>query len=184
MRPIRNEISHVASRRGRPGRTAAARRVFGRDRVAARAGDLHAARSTQHASSRGRNQAAALRADVHLSGIFVRDYLLDTVRERAPEYRANLANFRETNRATLQELLDIAQPPRRRRNPHPQPRGQPARLLGGLRAALRLDDRREDQQERRLPAPRSPAAPRRGARDRRRRSKSSTTRTSPRSAPR
>ena len=50
----------------------------------------------------------ALRADVHLSGIFVRDYLLDTERERAPEYRATLARFRETNRATLQELHDIA----------------------------------------------------------------------------
>lgn len=50
----------------------------------------------------------ALRADVHLSGIFVRDYLLDTVRERDPEYRANLANFRATNRATLQELHEIA----------------------------------------------------------------------------
>jgi signal transduction histidine kinase len=50
----------------------------------------------------------ALRADVHLSGIFVRDYLLDTVRERAPEYRARLAQFRETNRATLQELHEIA----------------------------------------------------------------------------
>jgi signal transduction histidine kinase len=50
----------------------------------------------------------ALRADVHLSGIFVRDYLLDPVRERAPEYRATLAKFRETNRATLQELHEIA----------------------------------------------------------------------------
>jgi signal transduction histidine kinase len=50
----------------------------------------------------------ALRADVHLSGIFVRDYLLDTVRERAPEYRSRLAQFRETNRATLQELHEIA----------------------------------------------------------------------------
>lgn len=50
----------------------------------------------------------AVRADVHLSGIFVRDYLLDTVRERAPEYRASLANFRETTRGTLQELHDIA----------------------------------------------------------------------------
>jgi signal transduction histidine kinase len=50
----------------------------------------------------------ALRADVHLSGIFVRDYLLDPVRERAPEYRARLAQFRETNRTTLQELHEIA----------------------------------------------------------------------------
>ena len=29
-----------------------------------------------------------LRSDVNLSGIFVRDYLLDVERERAPEYRA------------------------------------------------------------------------------------------------
>jgi len=50
----------------------------------------------------------ALRADVHLSGIFVRDYLLDTARERAPEYRQQLSNFRETNLATLREMLDIA----------------------------------------------------------------------------
>lgn len=28
-----------------------------------------------------------LRSDVNLSGIFVRDYLLDTARTRAPEYR-------------------------------------------------------------------------------------------------
>jgi signal transduction histidine kinase len=51
----------------------------------------------------------ALRSDVHLSGIFVRDYLLDTVRERAPEYRSQLAQFRERNRATLKELHEIAQ---------------------------------------------------------------------------
>jgi signal transduction histidine kinase len=50
----------------------------------------------------------ALRADVHLSGIFVRDYLLDTERERAPEYRASLSRFRETNRATLEDLHAIA----------------------------------------------------------------------------
>jgi signal transduction histidine kinase len=50
----------------------------------------------------------ALRADVHLSGIFVRDYLLDTVRERAPEYRARLSQFRETTRGTLEELHEIA----------------------------------------------------------------------------
>ena len=51
---------------------------------------------------------SAVRTDVHLSGIFVRDYLLDTVRERAPEYRATLAKYRETTRGTLQELHDIA----------------------------------------------------------------------------
>jgi signal transduction histidine kinase len=49
-----------------------------------------------------------LRYDNHLSGIFVRDYLLDTVRERAPEYRQRLSAFRETNRTTLRELLQLA----------------------------------------------------------------------------
>jgi hypothetical protein len=32
-----------------------------------------------------------LRSDVNLSGIFVRDYLLDVARERAPEYRQRIA---------------------------------------------------------------------------------------------
>jgi signal transduction histidine kinase len=50
----------------------------------------------------------ALRADVQVSGIFVRDYLLDTSRERAPDYREQLAEFRARNRATVRELLDIA----------------------------------------------------------------------------
>jgi len=45
-----------------------------------------------------------LRSDVHLSGIFVRDYLLDIERERAPEYRHRLTEFRETNIATVAEL--------------------------------------------------------------------------------
>ncbi len=49
-----------------------------------------------------------LRVDVHLSGIYVRDYLLDSARERAPEYRQRLAALRETNRVTLAELLAIA----------------------------------------------------------------------------
>ena len=45
-----------------------------------------------------------LRSDVNLSGIFVRDYLLDVARERAPEYREQIAEFRRTNMATLDEL--------------------------------------------------------------------------------
>ncbi len=45
-----------------------------------------------------------LRSDVNLSGIFVRDYLLDIARERAPEYRAQLEEFRRANTATLSEL--------------------------------------------------------------------------------
>src|SRR5919112_5411708 len=45
-----------------------------------------------------------LRSDVNLSGIFVRDYLLDVARERAPEYREQIAEFRRTNMASLNEL--------------------------------------------------------------------------------
>lgn len=48
-----------------------------------------------------------LRSDVNLSGIFVRDYLLDVARERAPEYRERLAEFRHTNMTTLAELKTL-----------------------------------------------------------------------------
>jgi signal transduction histidine kinase len=45
-----------------------------------------------------------LRSDVNLSGIFVRDYLLDVAREHASEYREQLAEFRQTNIETAAEL--------------------------------------------------------------------------------
>jgi signal transduction histidine kinase len=45
-----------------------------------------------------------LRSDVNLSGIFVRDYLLDVSREHAPEYRERIADFRQTNVETVAEL--------------------------------------------------------------------------------
>jgi signal transduction histidine kinase len=48
-----------------------------------------------------------LRSDVNLSGIFVRDYLLDVARERAPEYREQIAEFRRTNMTTLAELRTL-----------------------------------------------------------------------------
>src|SRR5919204_3572540 len=51
-----------------------------------------------------------LRSDVNLSGIFVRDYLLDIAREHAPEYRQRLAEFRKGNMATLAELRTLAPP--------------------------------------------------------------------------
>ena len=50
-----------------------------------------------------------LRSDVHLSGIFVRDYLLDIERERAPEYRQRLTEFRQTNLATVAELRSLVE---------------------------------------------------------------------------
>ena len=51
-----------------------------------------------------------LRSDVNLSGIFVRDYLLDVAREHAVEYRERLSDFRKTNMTTVEELrvLDAA----------------------------------------------------------------------------
>ena len=76
-----------------------------------------------------------LRSDVNLSGIFVRDYLLDVARERAPEYREQLAEFRRTNMATLAELRDADAA----RRPHREPAGQAGRLLADVRSAVRLD---------------------------------------------
>jgi signal transduction histidine kinase len=45
-----------------------------------------------------------LRSDVHLSGIYLRDYLLDPERSRAAEYREKLASFRQSNVVTVAEL--------------------------------------------------------------------------------
>lgn len=51
-----------------------------------------------------------LRSDVHLSGIYIRDYLLDNFRERAPEYRRHLSELREANTETIEELRKTARP--------------------------------------------------------------------------
>ena len=48
-----------------------------------------------------------LRADVHLSGIYIRDYLLDTNREHAPEYRQHLTELRASHVQTVQQLRAI-----------------------------------------------------------------------------
>lgn len=50
-----------------------------------------------------------LRSDVNMSGIFVRDYLLDPVGERAPDYRARLAEFRKANATAFNELRELLQ---------------------------------------------------------------------------
>ncbi len=49
-----------------------------------------------------------LRADVHLSGIFVRDYLLDSEKQRAPEFLEELNKFRSSTLATARELATLA----------------------------------------------------------------------------
>lgn len=51
-----------------------------------------------------------LRSDVHLSGLLVRDYLLDTERARDPEYREQLAAFRRSNTAALADLRALLAP--------------------------------------------------------------------------
>src|SRR5438128_11839592 len=48
-----------------------------------------------------------LRSDVNLSGIFVRDYLLDVSREHAPEYRERLTDFRQRNLETVADLRQL-----------------------------------------------------------------------------
>ena len=48
-----------------------------------------------------------LRSDVNLSGVFVRDYLLDVARERAPGYREQITEFRRVNMLTLAELKTL-----------------------------------------------------------------------------
>ena len=51
-----------------------------------------------------------LRSDVHLSGIYIRDYLLDTDREEAPEYRRQLTELRRSHTATVNELRKLSPP--------------------------------------------------------------------------
>lgn len=56
-----------------------------------------------------------LRGDFHVSGIFVRDYLLDTSRSASPEYREELSALRAhtgTNLAALERLVPGGETPR------------------------------------------------------------------------
>lgn len=48
-----------------------------------------------------------LRSDVHSSGLYIRDYLLDSDRARDPEYRAQLETFRRNSRAAVEELAAV-----------------------------------------------------------------------------
>jgi signal transduction histidine kinase len=45
-----------------------------------------------------------LRSDVHLSGIYIRDYLLDTDREEGPEYRQHLTELRQNHADNVKRL--------------------------------------------------------------------------------
>jgi signal transduction histidine kinase len=52
-----------------------------------------------------------LRSDVNMSGIFVRDYLLDPAGERAAAYRARLTEFKAANTRTFSELRALIRDP-------------------------------------------------------------------------
>ena len=56
-----------------------------------------------------------LRSDVHLSGIYIRDYLLDNARENAPEYRRHLEELRASNLESVQKLETVVRPEDRAR---------------------------------------------------------------------
>jgi signal transduction histidine kinase len=76
-----------------------------------KAQDIYAqldALNTHHRTVEGKLRR--LRSDVHLSGIFVRDYLLDTARENASEYRERLADLRRANMATVDDLRALVRP--------------------------------------------------------------------------
>jgi signal transduction histidine kinase len=50
------------------------------------------------------NKLRRLRGDVHLSGIYIRDYLLDTDSEEAPQYRERLTELRRNHAVNVQQL--------------------------------------------------------------------------------
>ena len=56
------------------------------------------------------NKLRRVRSDVHLSGIYIRDYLLDTDREEVPEYRRHLRELRESHATTVKELRALLPP--------------------------------------------------------------------------
>jgi signal transduction histidine kinase len=51
-----------------------------------------------------------LRSDVHVSGIYIRDYLLDTDREEAAEYRQKLTELRASHALTVKQLRELSPP--------------------------------------------------------------------------
>lgn len=48
-----------------------------------------------------------LRSDLHLSGIYIRDYLLDANRAEAPEYRERLTELRRSHDVTVRDLRTV-----------------------------------------------------------------------------
>lgn len=53
------------------------------------------------------NTLRRLRSDVHLSSIYIRDYLLDTDQDDAPEYRKNLTSLRQNHAVNVKRLRTL-----------------------------------------------------------------------------
>ena len=105
-----------------------------------------------------------LRSDVNLSGIFVRDYLLDVARERAPDTASAWPSSarptwrRSPSSGPLAERHDGCR--------FSVSQAQARRLLADVRSAVRLDGHRKDLSQRQLSAARGGAAARSGPGDR------------------
>ena len=101
----------------------------------------------------------SLRSDVNLSGVFVRDYLLDVARERGPGVPRAADRVPANQHGHVAELETLTGRDDRIQSLQRQAR----RVLADLRSAVRLDAGGEDSPERRVPASRGRAAARRGA---------------------
>ncbi|HXI13749.1 MAG TPA: histidine kinase [Thermoanaerobaculia bacterium] len=53
-------------------------------------------------------QLRLLRSELHLSGIYIRDYLLDVDKEQAPEYRQRLTELRQSHTVTVEQLRTLS----------------------------------------------------------------------------
>ena len=181
---LRDEIPHLAGGRRRAGRPAAARGLFGdRRRRAARRRSTRSSISSTRIITRSKRSCARSVPTCTCRASSCATTCSTPRANARPNIGSGWPHTARRNRITLAELLAIATAAWRGRQPHPEPRSKARRLLGGLRAALRLDDRREDQSQRRRSCGAKCCRAATPCWRSRRRSKGSTTPTSPRSAP-
>ena len=78
--------------------------------TASKADDIYAELDALNAHHRGiEARLRRLRSDVHLSGIFIRDYLLDPDRSQGQAYRNELTRLRASHAETMDELRKLTQ---------------------------------------------------------------------------
>jgi signal transduction histidine kinase len=76
--------------------------------TASKADSIYAELDALNAHHRGiEARLRRLRSDVHLSGIFIRDYLLDPSRSEAQAYRAELTRLRDSHTQAIAELRTL-----------------------------------------------------------------------------